>query len=143
MVETKTQSLGILETSSSLEIANLLGRISINQPSDPMAVNLDVTNSASLKQKPAWVEITDLVDGMKFIYPVMVKIQIEGDYFIATCPTFDLFVTGDTYEGALQIIKEGLVDGYNVYVKQYPGVNKSAKKLLNLYLAFFGSSLLD
>lgn len=105
-------------------------------------LQIDVPSGPPVLPKPAWTEIEDLGDDMKFLYPVMVKIEREDDYFIASCPTFSLFVSGDTYEGALQAIKETLVDDYRFFLKHNPDkLTNSTKKLLNLYLAFFGKSL--
>ncbi len=99
---------------------------------------------SSKTYSPSWTELKDLVDGMQFLYPVMVRIEREDDYFIATCPTFSLFVIGDTYEEALQAIKESLVDDYKSFLKSYPEeLAESARKLLQLYCAFFGKSISD
>lgn len=97
------------------------------------------------RQTPSvsWVPITELVGDLKFLYPVMVKIEkCEEDLFVATCPTFNLSVFASSYEEALDDLKSSIAEDYNAYLGDYPDcLTNDAKDLLRLYCAFLGTNL--
>ena len=106
-------------------------------------VLVESTQQFTVHNLPTWMPLINLDESLRFIYPVMVKITLsEEKYFIAECPTFDIFTSGSSYEEALDNIKSILVEDYKSFLEDYPdGLTSDAKKLLQLYRAFFGEAL--
>ena len=101
-------------------------------------------NTYQSRPVSSYCEITELVDGYKFIYPLLIKIvNLRKDQiFIAECYTFNLYSESDTYEGSLDGIKSLLVDDYLAFKKNYPDrLTNGAVSVLRLYCAFFGQDL--
>lgn len=93
----------------------------------------------------SFCEITDLVDGYGFIYPIIIKVtQPKKDLFIASSPTFKLSAYGKTFDEALNNIKTYIVDDYLALSKDYPSsLSKDATSLLRLYCSLFGYDVRD
>jgi hypothetical protein len=91
----------------------------------------------------SYVQVTELVRGFKLAFPVVLKIErIEENLFVAECPTFNISIPAESYEDALDEIKEVLVDDYQSFLNNYPHkLTKEALSLLRLYCAFFGENL--
>jgi predicted RNase H-like HicB family nuclease len=90
------------------------------------------------------IEITDLVEGYKFVFPVVVQIEFdpEQSIYIAHSPTFNLFTIGDTYDEAIENVKYLFVEDYEALLEDYPdGLSETAIDLLRLYCAFMGKDL--
>jgi len=114
------------------------------QPADNVTYRGNPVNIYQPRPVPSYCEITELVDGYKFIYPIPVKIvNLRVDQiFIAECSTFNLYSQAETYEGSIDGIKSLLVDDYLAFKKNYPdGLTNDAISVLRLYCAFFGQDL--
>jgi hypothetical protein len=89
-----------------------------------------------------YVQVTELVRGLKFAFPVTIKIEgIEEGLFVAECPMLNISITAENYENALDEIKEVLADDYQVFLGNYPHkLTKEALNTLRLYCALFGKA---
>ncbi len=89
------------------------------------------------------VQVTELARGFKLAFPITLRIEkIEESLFVAECPTFNISIPAESYEDALDEIKEVLVDDYQAFLSNYPHkLTKEALNTLRLYCAFFGEAL--
>ena len=92
---------------------------------------------------PSYFQVTELVRGLKFVFPVTIKIErIEESLFVAECPMLNISIPAENYEAALDEIKEVLVDDYRIFLGNYPDkLTKEALNTLRLYQALFGEEL--
>jgi hypothetical protein len=99
--------------------------------------------SQKVGTQPAWVDIEDIGEGQKLLYPLTVKVaRCQDGIFIAECPTLDMFGQGETYGEALDDLKSSLVEDYEILSASYPDqLDQSAIKLLRLYSALLGKEL--
>lgn len=104
---------------------------------------VDMVITSKNKITSSYIQVTELVRGFKFEFPVIVKIErIEESLFIAECPTFNISIPAESYEEAVEAIKEVLVDDYQAFLKNYPQkLTREALKLLRLYCALFGNNI--
>lgn len=137
---TTKSSYNILYTEYSAESVQINPTGCILSDSQSQHINLPNTEPP---KTPCLIPITALNRELRFIDVVMVNMSRceEGD-FVAECPKFNIFAFGDTYEEALDNLKEVLIEDYNTYLEDYPDkLSNSGKSLLHLYLYFLGKDL--
>lgn len=126
-------------------VGNKTHNTNVYAPANPVSTKpfqMSVPSKPALQPQPTWTEIKDLANDMKLLYPVVVKIEREDDHFIVSCPTFRLSSHADTYEDAVDAIKDLLFDDYEAFLEDYPDrLTGDAIAMLRLYCAFLGQDL--
>lgn len=88
------------------------------------------------------VNLKKISDNLEFKYSLNIKLEKSDDFYIASCETLGLHISGESYRESLDLIKEVIADDYQSLLDDYPeNLTQDAINLLRLYKALLGQDL--